>query len=34
VVERMSTGLLAAKVGLQPVAGQMLRAAELVVTRG
>jgi streptomycin 6-kinase len=34
VVERVSTGLLATKVGLQPVAGQMLQAAELVATRG
>jgi streptomycin 6-kinase len=33
-VERVSTGLLATKVGLQPVAGQMLQAAELVATAG
>ena len=31
VVERVSTGLLGTKVGLQPVAGEMLRAAEAVV---
>jgi streptomycin 6-kinase len=30
VVERVSTGLLGTKVGLQPVAGQMLRAADRV----
>jgi len=30
VVERVSTGLLGTEVGLQPVAGQMLRAAEAV----
>ena len=30
VVERVSTGLLGTKVGLQPVAGQMLRVAERV----
>lgn len=30
VVERVATGLLGAKVGLQPVAGQMLAAAERV----
>jgi streptomycin 6-kinase len=30
VVERVSTGLLATKVGLQPVATQMLRAADVV----
>jgi streptomycin 6-kinase len=30
VVERVSTGLLGTKIGLQPVAMQMLRAAELV----
>ena len=30
VVERVSTGLLGVQVGLQPVAGQMLRAAERV----
>jgi streptomycin 6-kinase len=30
VVERVSTGLLGTKVGLQPVAAQMLRAAEAV----
>jgi streptomycin 6-kinase len=34
VVERVSTGLLGTKIGLQPVAGQMLRVAELVATRG
>jgi streptomycin 6-kinase len=33
-VERVSTGLLATKVGLQPVGGQMLQAAELVAARG
>jgi streptomycin 6-kinase len=33
-VERVSTGLLATKVGFQPVASQMLRAAELVATGG
>jgi streptomycin 6-kinase len=31
VVERVSTGLLGTKVGLEPVAGQMLRAAVAVV---
>ncbi len=30
VVERVSTGLLGTKVGLQPVAAQMLRAAEVI----
>jgi streptomycin 6-kinase len=30
VIERVSTGLLGTRVGLQPVAGQMLRAAERV----
>ena len=30
VVERVSTGLLGTKVGLQPVARQMLRVADLV----
>jgi streptomycin 6-kinase len=30
VVERVSTGLLGTKLGLQPVATQMLRAAELL----
>jgi streptomycin 6-kinase len=30
VVERVSTGLLGAQIGMQPVADQMLRAAELV----
>ncbi len=33
VVERVSTGLLATKVGLQPVGRQMLAAADRVVTR-
>lgn len=33
VVERVSTGLLAKKVGLQPVGDQMLQAAELVALR-
>jgi streptomycin 6-kinase len=31
VIERVSTGLLGTKIGLQPVAGEMLRAAEAVV---
>ena len=30
VVERVSTGLLGVQIGMQPVAGQMLRAAERV----
>jgi streptomycin 6-kinase len=30
VVERVSTGLLGVKVGLQPVAGHMLEAADRV----
>ena len=30
VVERVSTGLLATSVGLQPVGGQMLRAADAI----
>ena len=30
MVERVSTGLLGVKVGLQPVAGQMLEAADRV----
>ena len=30
VVERVSTGLLGVKVGLQPVAGQMLEVADRV----
>jgi hypothetical protein len=34
VVERVSTGLLATEVGLQAVAGALLQASELVVTRG
>jgi streptomycin 6-kinase len=33
VVERVSTGLLATQIGLQPVAGLMLQAAELVAPR-
>jgi streptomycin 6-kinase len=32
-VERVSTGLLATKVGLQPVGDQMLQAAEFVTLR-
>jgi streptomycin 6-kinase len=34
VVERVSTGLLGAKVGLQPVAGEMLRAADFIARAG
>jgi streptomycin 6-kinase len=30
VVERLSTGLLATAIGLQPVGGQMVRAAEVI----
>jgi streptomycin 6-kinase len=30
VVERVSTGLLATSIGLQPVGGQMLRTAEVI----
>jgi streptomycin 6-kinase len=30
VVERVSTGLLGTRIGLQPVAAQMLRAAEVI----
>ena len=33
VVERVSTGLLATRVGLQPIARQMLRAADAVAAR-
>jgi streptomycin 6-kinase len=33
VVERVSTGLLGTKVGLQPVARQMLAAADIVCRR-
>lgn len=33
VVERVATGLLAARIGMQPVGGQMLEAADLIAER-